>query len=168
MTSVLFFSLQVELLSTFFFSHLEQQKNNLRVAVFWRPGASVGVVVGGDSGDGGKGVAGLPSLVCCGAAMMATLINSSLPVLCTHICALVFRHNSHTIVYFIIYVSLCFALFICRLGYLSFLFSLLLIFVKSFVHATVLYFLQLLCIPLPKPPPSIFPFTSCLHGRQKN
>lgn len=128
-------------------------------------GASVGVVVGGDGGDGGKGVAGLPSLVCCGEAMMATLISSSLPVLCTHICTLVFRHNSHTIVYFIIYVSLYFALFICR--YLSFLFSLLLIFVKSFVYATVLYFLQLLCIPLPKPPHFTFPFTSCVLGRTK-
>lgn len=93
-------------------------------------GASVGVVVGGDGGDGGKGVAELPSLVRCGVAMMATLISSSLPVLCTHICTLVFRHNSHTIVYFIIYVSLYVALFICR--YLSFLFSLLLIFFVIF------------------------------------
>lgn len=105
----------------------------------------MGVMVGGD-GDGGKGVAGF-SLACWGAAMMATLISSSLPVLCTHICTLVFRHNSHTIVYFIIYVSLYFASFTFR--YLSFFFSLLLIFVKSFVHATVLYFFAVTLHPSP-------------------
>lgn len=71
--------------------------------------ASVGVMVGGDGDDRGKGVGRLPSVVCCGAAMMATMISSSLPVLCMHICTLVFRHNAHTIVYFIFYVFFYFA-----------------------------------------------------------